>query len=390
MNRWRSELTLAGLGAFAMYLLDPDRGKQRRARVKDAVVHTGYEAKTFSGRFQRDAANRVAGTIAGAEKMLQWETPEVSDEVLLQRVRSAVGRSVSHARALDVKCKDGAVELSGWVMMYEVDDLVRAVRRVPGVKSASAFLHVANRPGKISALQGGRRLRVAGLWRNRWSPTARVMAGSYGLSLLTYGLTKRGVMGRISAVAGALLTARAVWNRPMAEMAGVGDEAGIHIEKTMRILVSPEELYSFWADPENYPKVFTHLRSVKREGENRYRWEVAGPAGVPVSWAGTMTRKEPGKLVEWRSEAGAAVENLGVIHIEPEGNGYSRVHVQMRYTPPAGLVGHAVAVLLGLDPRSMREDEFVRLKSLFEEGKTHAHGREVAVSELKMEHPAAS
>ncbi len=271
MNQWRSGLTLAGLGAFAMYLLDPDRGKQRRARVKDAAVHTGYEAKKFSGRFQRDAANRVAGTIADAEKMLQWETPEVSDEVLLQRVRSAVGRSVSHARALDVKCKDGAVELSGWVMMYEVDDLVRAVRRVPGVKSASAFLHVANRSGKISALQGGRRRRAAGLWRNRWSPTARVMAGSYGLSLLTYGLAKRGVMGRVSAVAGALLTARAVWNRPMAEMAGVGDEAGIHIEKTMRILVSPEELYSFWVDPENYPKVFTHLRSVKGEGENRYR-----------------------------------------------------------------------------------------------------------------------
>ncbi len=103
-----------------------------------------------------------------------------------------------------------------------------------------------------------------------------------------------------------------------------------------------------------------------------------------------MTRKEPGKLVEWRSEAGAAVENRGVIHIEPEGNGYTRVHVQMSYTPPAGLVGHAVAVLLGLDPRSMMEDEFVRLKSLFEEGKTHAHGREVAMSELKMEHPAAS
>ena len=390
MNQWRSGLTLAGLGAFAMYLLDPDRGKQRRARVKDAAVHTGYEAKKFSGRFQRDAANRVAGTIADAEKMLQWETPEVSDEVLLQRVRSAVGRSVSHARALDVKCKDGAVELSGWVMMYEVDDLVRAVRRVPGVKSASAFLHVANRPGNISALQGGRRRRAAGLWRNRWSPTARVMAGSYGLSLLTYGLAKRGVMGRVSAVAGALLTARAVWNRPMAEMAGVGDEAGIHIEKTMRILVSPEELYSFWVDPENYPKVFTHLRSVKGEGENRYRWEVAGPAGVPVNWKGTMTRKEPGKLVEWRSEAGAAVENRGVIHIEPEGNGYTRVHVQMSYTPPAGLVGHAVAVLLGLDPRSMMEDEFVRLKSLFEEGKTHAHGREVAMSELKMEHPAAS
>lgn len=390
MNRLRSAMTLAGLGAFAMYLLDPDRGKQRRARVKDAFVHAGCEARKFRGRFQRDAANRIAGTIAETEKMLRWEQEEVTDEVLEQRVRSIVGRNVSHARAVGVKCKDGSVELSGWVMTYELDGLVRAVRAVPGVKDVSAFLHAAHEAGKISALQGGRRRGAGGLWARRWSPTARVMAGSYGLALLAYGLTKRGALRRIPRLAGALLMARAVWNRPVAEMAGVGDEAGIHIEKTMRILASPEELYSFWADPENYPRVFTHLRAVTREGENRYRWEIAGPAGVPVSWAATMTRKQPGKLVEWRSEADAAVENHGVIHIEPESNGYTRIHVQMSYTPPAGLVGHAVAVLLGLDPRSVMQDEFVRLKSLFEDGKTHAHGHEVAVSELHIEHPAAS
>lgn len=390
MSRWRTGLTLAGMGAFAMYLLDPDRGKQRRALVKDAVAHTGCEVRKFSGRFQRDASNRIAGTIAETEKMLQWDAPAVTDEVLEQRVRSEAGRNVSHSRAVRVKCKDGAVELSGWVMTHELEGLVRAVRGVPGVREVSVFLNAANRSEHISSLQGGRRRGAAGWWGNRWSPTGRVMAGSYGLGLLAYGMARRGAMGRVPMAAGALLMARALWNRPVAELAGVGENAGIHIEKTMRILVSPEELYSFWADPENYPKVFTHLLAVTREGADTYRWEVEGPLGVPVSWRAKMTRKEPGRLVEWSSEAGAAVENRGVIHIEAEGNGYTRVHVQMSYTPPAGMVGHAIAALLGLDPRSMMEGDFVRLKSLFEEGKTHAHGREVAVSELKIEHPAAS
>ncbi len=390
MNGWRSGLTLAGMGAFAMYLLDPNRGKQRRTRVKDAVVHTGCEVRKFRGRFQRDAANRLAGTIAETEKLLQWETPEVTDEVLEQRVRSAAGRNVSHPRAVRVKCKGGAVELSGWVMTHELDGLVRGVRAVPGVREVSVFLNAANRSEHISSLQGGRARGAAGVWRNRWSPTGRVMAGSYGLGLLAYGLSRRGGMGRVPAVAGALLMARALWNRPVAELAGVGENAGIHIEKTMRILISPEELYSFWAEPENYPKVFTHLHAVTREGESTYRWEVEGPLGVPVSWRAKMTLREPSRLVEWSSEAGAVVENHGVIHIEAEGNGYTRVHVQMSYTPPAGMVGHALAALLGMDPRSMMEGDFVRLKSLFEEGKTHAHGREVAVSELKVEHPAAS
>jgi uncharacterized membrane protein len=378
------------MGAVAMYLLDPDRGRQRRARVKGAAVHTGCEAKKFSGRFQRDAANRIAGTIAETEKLLQWGTPEACDEVLERRVRSAVGRHVSHARAVHVKCKDGAIELSGWAMTYELEGLLRAVRAVAGVKEVSVLLNTASQAGHISALQGGRERGTARMLGEHWSPTARVLAGSYGAGLLAYGLARRGWLSRLPAVAGALLVTRAVWNRPVAEMAGLGDVAGIHIEKTIRILVSAEELYSFWADPENYPKVFTHLRAVTREGENTYRWEILGPAGVPVNWTGRITRLEAGKLVEWSSMAGAPVENRGVIHLEPEGNGYTRVHVQMSYTPPWGLVGHALAVLLGFDPRRMMEGEFVRLKSLFEEGKTHAHRREVAVSELNIAHPAAS
>lgn len=216
------------------------------------------------------------------------------------------------------------------------------------------------------------------------------MAGSSGLALVMYGLAKRGTMSTVPTIAGVLLLARSVWNRRVAEMAGVGEDAGIHIEKTMRILASPEELYTFLSDPENYSNVFSHVRSVRREGEERYRWEIAGPAGVPLTWTATIVRRRPGKLIEWRSEEGSVIENHGVIHIDPTGDGYTRVHLRMSYVPPAGLAGHAVATLLGLDPRSMMETEFVRLKSIFEEGKTHAHGREVAVSELYTSHPAAS
>ncbi len=389
MNRWRSAVTLAGLGAFAMYMLDPDRGKQRRARTKDGFVHAACETKKFSGRVRRDAANRVAGTVAQTGKLFQFGKREMTDDLLVRRVRSIMGRHVSHPRAIEVKCKDRVVELSGWAMTDELPGLVRAVKSVPGVKEVSAFMHTARQKGHIPALQGGRRAGATG-WRKRWSPTARVMAGTSALALLMYGLVKRGAMGAAPATAGGLLLARAFWNRTLPEMAGVGAEAGIHIEKTMRILASPEDLYSFWENPENYPMIFSHIREVKREGENTYRWQMAGPPGVPLNWTAKMVRKLPGKLVEWRSEEGSAIGNRGVIHIDPDSNGYTRVHLQMSYDPPAGLLGHAVAVLLGVDPKNMLDTEFVRLKSVFEDGKTHTHGQEVSVSELNVAHPAAS
>ena len=46
-------------------------------------------------------------------------------------------------------------------------------------------------------------------------------------------------------------------------------------------------------------------------------------------------------------------------------------------------MGHAVAALLGLDPKNAMDEDFVRLKSLFEQGKSRAHGHEVMRSELK-------
>jgi uncharacterized membrane protein len=42
----------------------------------------------------------------------------------------------------------------------------------------------------------------------------------------------------------------------------------------------------------------------------------------------------------------------------------------MTYLPPAGVVGHAVAQLFGVDPRQAMNDDLIRLKSLLEEGKT--------------------
>jgi uncharacterized membrane protein len=55
----------------------------------------------------------------------------------------------------------------------------------------------------------------------------------------------------------------------------------------------------------------------------------------------------------------------------------TRVHVQMRYTPPAGAVGHGLAALLGADPRRALDEDLVRFKSLLEEGKTSVRGQTV-------------
>jgi uncharacterized membrane protein len=385
-------ITLGGLygaGALSMYFLDLQRGKRRRVALKDRVVHSAHELQRFVRRFRLDVEHRVEGAAAATENLFERE--KVSDYVLEQRVRTALGRMVSHPHAIEVSCKDGSVSLSGWVMADELRGLDKTVGSVRGVEEVSTFLNITDHPEHIPDLQGGvPRKRVPELIQESWSPTARVIAGSTGLGLIGYGLTRRESIGAAAGLAGSILLARSVFNTPLRRIAGVGQTAGLRIQKTIHIAATPADLYEFWSNPENYPKVFSHVVQVSGEGEGLYRWHVAGPAGIPLNWTGRIKRRLPGKMVEWHSTPGSAIENHGIIRLDAEKDGRTRVHIQMSYNPPAGLLGHAFAALLGVDPKSLMDQDFVRLKALFEEGKTKVHGHEVKKPELKLARPPAS
>ena len=55
----------------------------------------------------------------------------------------------------------------------------------------------------------------------------------------------------------------------------------------------------------------------------------------------------------------------------------------MTYSPPAGIIGHAVASFFGSNPRRMMDADLVRMKSLFETGKTTAGDRQVTRQEIE-------
>jgi osmotically-inducible protein OsmY len=57
---------------------------------------------------------------------------EVSDEVLVDRVRAKMGRVVSHPGAIKVTAEQGRVTLSGAVLEHEHEELLQAVRSVRG------------------------------------------------------------------------------------------------------------------------------------------------------------------------------------------------------------------------------------------------------------------
>lgn len=374
--RWIAVLGGAGIGAGAMYLLDPDRGRRRRSLIKDKLRHSVRLQRDVAVKGARDLAHRSEGAVARLRGRVRHEAP--SDDVLEARVRSKIGRWVSHPSAIDVKACAGDIVLRGDVLDREHGGLVRRVRRIRGVSHVVDDLSVHDHAEGISALQGpGRRLARAPLRRDVWPPSTRLLMIGAAAGLGTYGLYRRGAIGWSAFGTGATLLMRSVANRPISRLFGAQAEPlEIRIDKTVTVHAPVERVFSLWSNPENFPRFMSHLRRVERTSTPRCtHWEVEGPGGTTIRWDAELTEFEPNSKLGWRTLPGAQVQHDGTVHFESIDDRATRLQIQMSYRPPVGIVGHAVAALFRKDPKHALDEDIIRMKSLLEVGHTTIGGQ---------------
>jgi uncharacterized membrane protein len=357
----------AAIGVALMYFLDPNSGRRRRARTRDKAVHAARVVSEGAKVTARDTVHRAQGAWAEARRMFSHE--DVGDEVLVDRVRAELGRVVSHPHAIEAAANGGHLTLIGPILSYEVRPLLRAVRRVPGVRAVSDQLTVYSEPGNLPALQGGepRTGERFELLQENWSPAARIMAGGAGAALMLAALRARGGLGALMGVSGSALLARAAANRDLGSLIGLG-RRGIGVQKTIYVAAPVERVFDFWTDYQNFPRFMHHVRDVRPMADNRSHWVVAGPAGVPVQWTAEVTRVLPGELIEWRSISDSDVRHQGAVRFVATSDGGTRLSVHLSYLPPAGAFGHAVATMFGADPKTEMDADLMRMKSMIETG----------------------
>ena len=141
-------LRIIGLGvavAAGMYLLDPDRGRARRAKLSDQAAAMARKAEQKT----RARAEYQKGVMQGfAHDLTEPFRPqtEFDDETLSQKVKSeAIGRWDGPKRDIRVEILDGVVTLTGNAPVEQVDALIRLVKGVPGVASVNDQLSVPQR-----------------------------------------------------------------------------------------------------------------------------------------------------------------------------------------------------------------------------------------------------
>jgi uncharacterized membrane protein len=225
-----------------------------------------------------------------------------------------------------------------------------------------------------------------------WS---RVAGDAMDLALLGTALTIPGTkQGRVAAAAAAVAGVTVLDVMASKEHSRNGNgvagamERDLRVRKSVIIDRSAKELYDFWRNFENLPRVMYHLDSVRADAANskRSHWVAKGPAGSQVEWDAEVTDEIPGERIAWRSLPGSQVENSGVVRFEraPGGRG-TLVTVEMEYNPPGGGVGAVVAKLFRKDPTQEIDDSMRYFKQLMETGivittKGQSAGRKMSTS----------
>ena len=142
---------LSGVGL--MYLFDPQEGKHRRAQVRDQWVKFQNQAQSTAENAQKQIEDRAQGVAAETRSTI--ENQPVSDEALATRVRSELGRVVSHPGTVEVAASGGRVTLRGNILADEMGRVMQAVRMVQGVTNVDNQMRVYQEPGTMPDPQGG-------------------------------------------------------------------------------------------------------------------------------------------------------------------------------------------------------------------------------------------
>ncbi len=362
-------LGFLGLGAGLMYFLDPDRGRRRRALARDRMAHSVRVLDAATDTTARDLSHRVHGILAEGAQIFRRK--ETSDQALEARVRSNLGRSVSHPHAIDVTVDQGHVTLSGPVLAHEVKGLLKRVSNIPGAHKIVNALTTHTQANDTPGLQGGKS-RPGRRWafgQTNWAPTSRLIACGSGGALMGYCLLRRDLKAASLGTLGFALFMRGLTNLEIRRLVGIGaGDAAVETRKAINIKAPVERVYEFFTNYQNFPRFMTNVREVRPTENGRSQWVVAGPMGVPVKWAARITENIPNERISWETVPGSLVRNSGTIQFRPNENGGTQVEIKLLYNPIVGAAGHAVAKFFGADPKSEMDQDLLRMKTMIETG----------------------
>lgn len=145
-----------------------------------------------------------------------------------------------------------------------------------------------------------------------------------------------------------------------------------HIEDNVVVLATLSDVFSLWANFDNFPLFMPRLKSVRKTGETTSHWVMDGPLGAKLEWEAETTAVVPNERIAWRSLPGSEVTTSGQVSFEAIGPNETRVTVGLGYELPGGAVVEAAANVLS-NPEEVVQESLRRFKEHIENTRERLH-----------------
>lgn len=144
---------------------------------------------------------------------------------------------------------------------------------------------------------------------------------------------------------------------------------GIDVRERITVDRPVSDLYRFWRDVENLPRVMGYLERVTKTDDRHSHWVAKGPGGKRVEWDAEVTDAQDNQRISWRSLEGAEIPNEGTVRFSRAADGQGTViDVSLTYYPPGGEAGATMAGMVGREPSQEVRRDLQRFKERVESG----------------------
>jgi len=206
---------------------------------------------------------------------------------------------------------------------------------------------------RLGSILAGGALITAGLLNRRMSRALLLGAGA--------GFLVRGATGHCP-----LYDRLGIDHLDKRERDGVPGNRGLKIEYAVEVQCPAPELYQFWRNIEQLPRILRHVETVEPVDAWHSHWVARGPLGPALEWDAEIINEHENELIAWQSVHGASLQNAGSVRFEAFSDSATYVKVCIELQPVGGTAAIALARLFGTDPQRELEEDLERFKDFAE------------------------
>lgn len=207
----------------------------------------------------------------------------------------------------------------------------------------------------------------------KFSRTLSRNSGAAGGSLLALASRKGGLFGALLGLGGAFLLFKAISHgrsepKRLPSSSGVAGR-DVHLSSSVVIDRPARDIYDFWRDFSNLPRVMGFLEQVQPREGNISHWVARLPGGPSLEWDSEVVEDLPGHRLSWRSLEGSEISTWGSVIFESRADGKGTdVSVTLNFNPPGNSAGSAAAHFLKGLESSVLSKNMRNLKAHMEAG----------------------